>query len=147
MDKLVKCSTTLLLIVAVALMITVHFFYSIALLSITLTMVVLAYHFVMRFLVGDIVNRMLKNKINANAKWFSEKSFEAKLYKALRVKKWKNLIPTFSPDSYDLKMHSIEEIIKTTCINEMIHEINHHAELFANAACNPLWTNICVCHH
>ena len=82
------------------------------------------YHFAMRLVVGCGINTIFHNKMNYDKWWFSERKFEQKLYKFLRVKKWKKYMPTFNPESYDIRKHSIEEVIQVTCQSEVVHEIN-----------------------
>jgi hypothetical protein len=81
------------------------------------------YHFVMRLIVGTIVNCIMKNKADYQKNWFSEKKLENKLYKILRVKKWKKYLPTYNPDSFDINSKSINEIIGATCQAEIVHEV------------------------
>ena len=33
-------------------------------------------------------------------------------------------MPTYSPDEFDIKKHSIEEIVQATCQSEIVHELN-----------------------
>lgn len=82
-----------------------------------------AYHFVMRLFVGFIINLLLHNHVNYNAPWFRPKAFEQRLYKALRVKKWKGAMGTYDPKSFDPKIHSWYEIAQATCQAELVHEV------------------------
>lgn len=122
MAKTIKIITTLLSILFLGVLIPNFFFQNDALLSITITIGVFAYHFLMRLLVGVILNAVIKNKINYSRWWFKEKSFEGRLYSFLKVKKWKKHMPTYSPDTFDLNKHTIEEIISATCQSELVHE-------------------------
>lgn len=79
------------------------------------------YHFAMRLLVGYIVPLCCSGKINSESKYFSEKKWERKLYKALKVKAWKDKMPTYAPESFSLEKHSLEEIIDSTCVSELVH--------------------------
>lgn len=81
------------------------------------------YHLAMRLIVGFGINGIFHNKMNYKKWWFKEKKFEAKLYKALGVKKWKKLMPTFDPKAFSIKDHTVEEIIQITCQSEIVHEI------------------------
>ncbi|MDE5740910.1 MAG: hypothetical protein K2H90_00505, partial [Oscillospiraceae bacterium] len=56
--------------------------------------------------------------------WFLPKDFEAGLYKRLGVKRWKNKMPTYNPDTFSLEKHSVEEILGASCQAEIVHEIN-----------------------
>ena len=93
------------------------------LLSLTITLGVIAYHFVMRLLVGTIINAIFKNNINYNCLWFKPRKFERKLYKLLRVRKWTKNIPTYSPETFDITKHSWEEIAGATAQAEIVHEV------------------------
>jgi len=94
------------------------------LLTLAITFGTCFYHFAMRLVVGLIIDVICRNKINYDRRWFAERRFEPKLYKFLRVKKWKKYLPTFNPEDYDLRKRSVEEIIRTTCRSEIVHEVN-----------------------
>lgn len=91
--------------------------------SVTITLAVIFYHFAMRLAVGYTVNSIMKNKANHNNFWFREKPFEKKFYKLIRVRAWKKLLPTFSPETFNFSLNSISEIIGATCQAEIVHEI------------------------
>lgn len=80
------------------------------------------YHFAMRLAVGGIWDRILKNRVNHRRKWFQPRSWEAPLYRLLKVKQWKKYAPTFETELFDLRKHSLEEIIGATCQAELVHE-------------------------
>ena len=122
MAKTYKLVTLILLLSFVGLFTTNFFIDNNALLSLTITFGVCAYHLLMRYVVGLLVNLTMK-KVNPSNLWFREKSFEKSLYSLIKVKKWKRFMPSFSPDSFDLKKNSIQDIILTTCRSEMVHEI------------------------
>lgn len=81
------------------------------------------YHFAMRLAVGSVVDLIMKNKANPKNVWFREKRFEKKLYRLLRVRKWKKYMPTYSLDTFDTKQKTVKEIIGATCQAEIVHEI------------------------
>ena len=60
------------------------------------------YHFVMRLLVGAVVNLIMKNEADHNNIWFREKRLENKLYRLIGVRRWKKYIPSYSPDMFDI---------------------------------------------
>ena len=74
-------------------------------LSIAITFGTISYHVVMRLIVGYIINGIFHNRFNYNKKWFREKRFEKRLYEVLKVKKWKDKMPTFAPEMLDIKVH------------------------------------------
>ena len=82
------------------------------LLTLAITFGTCAYHFIMRLLVGSIVNSILHNKVS-----------EKKIYEKLGVKKWKNKMPTYRPDWFDPRLHSWKEIAQIMCQSEVGHEI------------------------
>lgn len=92
-------------------------------LILSITFCTALYHFAMRLMVGIICNKFIEPKLNYNSEWFKEKKFEKKLYKFLKVKKWKKFAPTYSPESFSLKDNSKEDIIRTMCGAEVVHEL------------------------
>lgn len=91
--------------------------------TLAITVGTFLYHFVMRFFAGWFVNAVTRKKYNPNSFWFREKSFEPKLYKFLNVKSWKNKMPSWNPDSFDLKKYSPDEIVQGMCVAELVHEL------------------------
>lgn len=91
--------------------------------TVAITVGITLYHFAMRLAVGAIVNFIMKNKANHNNVWFCEKKFENKLYRLIRVRKWKKYLPTYSPDTFDTGKKTVEEIVGATCQAEIVHEI------------------------
>ncbi|MBR2046694.1 MAG: hypothetical protein IJ958_11280 [Agathobacter sp.] len=92
--------------------------------SLAITFGTIAYHIIVRLLVGNIVNLIMKNKADYTKKWYQVSATEMKLYKKLKVKQWKNKMPTYDKDTFDISKHSWEEIIQATCQSELVHEIN-----------------------
>ena len=81
------------------------------------------YHLWLRIIMGN-VSKLFKKHINYNQKWFKERKFEKKLYKLLKVKKWKGKALTYNPEQFDLKENSLEELINTMTKSEVDHWIN-----------------------
>lgn len=90
---------------------------------ITITFGITLYHFSMRLTVGTVINLIMKNMADHNNVWFREKSFESKLYKLIRVRKWKKYVPTYDPDTFDASRKTVKEIIGATCQAEIVHEV------------------------
>ena len=42
----------------------------------------------------------------------------------MNVKKWKNKMPTYDKEIFDISRHSWDEIIQATCQSELVHEAN-----------------------
>lgn len=91
--------------------------------TLSITFGVTSYHFIMRLITGVGLDLILKNNIDGNGKWFREKPVENKIYKLLKVKKWKKHMPTYNKEYFDIKKHTAEEIIAASCQAEIIHEI------------------------
>ena len=99
------------------------FYKSSLLFSLAITFGVTFYHFAMRLVVGFSVDRIFKNGINYNNQWFSQKKFEQHLYKKLHVHKWKENIPSFDPEQFDIEKRTFGEIISSMCVAEIVHEV------------------------
>lgn len=80
------------------------------------------YHFAMRLLVGHILNHTMGNRADYTKRRYQLRPFEIRLYKALKVKKWKGSMPTYDPSLFDPKLHSWDEIAQAMCQAEVVHE-------------------------
>ncbi len=92
--------------------------------SLVITFGTIAYHFIIRLMAGDVINLVMKNQADYTKKWYHVSASEMKLYQKLKVKKWKNKMPTYDMDVFDIKKHSLDEIIQATCQSELVHETN-----------------------
>lgn len=81
------------------------------------------YHFGARLLVGAVFDWAAPAQDPAK-KWYRLRPWEATLYKRLKVKAWKNRLPTYAPDSFSPRLHSWEEIERASCHAELVHEAN-----------------------
>lgn len=79
------------------------------------------YHFGLRIFMGEVTKRF---NFNYNHPWFKQRSFEKKLYKLLKVRKWKDKVLTFDPDAYDYKNRTLEQLATTMAKSETDHWIN-----------------------
>ncbi|MDO5783728.1 MAG: hypothetical protein Q4P20_01545 [Eubacteriales bacterium] len=91
--------------------------------SLAITCGTTAYHFVMRLAVGLVLNQAMHNRADYNRRWFQPKSFEEKIYQKLHVKSWKGRMPTYRPEIFSTKAHSLEDIAQAMCQSEIVHEI------------------------
>ena len=82
----------------------------------------MAYHFVMRLIVGWVINGILHNRVNYRDKWFRVGPKELEFYKKIGLKGWKKHLPTYDPGTFDVKQHSWDEIAQATCQAEIVHE-------------------------
>ena len=100
-----------------------HFLENAVILSLTITAGTTAYHFVMRLAVGWIVSLITKGQLNPNSFWFRPRPFERRLYRILRVRRWKGKMPTYDPRKFSFELNTTEQIIQNSCEAELVHEI------------------------
>lgn len=93
-------------------------------LTFTVLSAVFAYHFITKIFVGKIFNNIYQNNVNENLKIFKERKFEKPLYKFLKVRKWKDKMPSENINDFNLEEHTIIEVIKATCQAELVHDLN-----------------------
>lgn len=98
------------------------FFALLPCLTLAITFGTTFYHFALRLLVGWL-GRIFFPSRGENAAWFQEQPWEAALYRRLKVRRWKNKMPTYRPGDFDPKIRTPGEIIHATCISEITHEI------------------------
>ena len=79
------------------------------------------YHFAMRLTVGNIIPRCVKQPMKCQ--WFHPKLFEPKLYQVLKVKDWKDRMPTYDPASFSLRENTLEQVVDNCCVSEAVHEV------------------------
>lgn len=96
-----------------------------------ITSMTVCYHFTVRLFIGNIVDAVMRNEADWRKPWFRQRTFEEKLYKKLKVKRWKDRLPTIDENSFKLGKQPIERIIGATCQSEVIHELDVLASLAA----------------
>lgn len=77
------------------------------------------FHFAMRLVVGYLI----PNRFDPNVKWFQPSKWETAFYKKLKLKKWKDHMPTYNPTLFSLEDNSLEQIAKNMCQAEVVHEV------------------------
>ena len=93
-----------------------------AFLSLAITFGTIGYHLGIRLIVGTLFNLFMNNKADYTKKWYWVGEREQKLYAKLKVKKWKNKMPTYDVDAFDASKHSWNEIVQASCQAELVHE-------------------------
>ena len=88
-----------------------------------ITFMTFSYHFIMRLVVGLVTNPIFHKVYDYNNWWFKQKKFEKRLYKLLKVKDWKEKVPSWSPGAFSLKNKSLHNIAIGMCNAELVHEI------------------------
>lgn len=53
--------------------------------------------------------------------WFSQAGWENRLYKKLKVKKWKDILPTYNSSQFKTNSKSKEDLIKVMIQSENVH--------------------------
>lgn len=123
MKNFIKFSALVFTILTISFVIIYKNTSSTAFLTLSITFGTISYHFLMRLAVGFTVDSIFHNKIDYKKSWFCEKKFEKPLYKVLKVKKWKDKMPTFSLETFNFKTHSLKEIASAMCQAELVHLI------------------------
>ena len=102
-----------------------------------ITAMTICYHFAVRMASGTVVDYRFHNEMDSNKPWFKVQGFEKGLYKFLRVKKWKDFLPTYRAEYFSMKDHSIEEILGAGCQAEIVHELCMVASLLSMTFATP----------
>lgn len=79
------------------------------------------YHFGLRIYMGNVTKKW---NITYTHPWFTQRRFEKKLYKILKVRKWKDKVLTFEPEMYDFENRTLEQLATTMAKSETDHWIN-----------------------
>lgn len=122
MAKIMKIAAVLSCTLTAVFILLYNCLYDGAFLTLSITFATISYHFVMRLLVGLCFNVFMGNKADYTKKRYTLMPFERRLYARLRVKEWKKLLPTYSPENFSLKNSSFEEIAMAMCQAEAVHE-------------------------
>ena len=91
-------------------------------LSLAITCGTVAYHIIMRLLVGLAFSAGMQNRANYTSRWYQVSRREMAVYEKLKVKRWKRGMPTYDPSLFDPRTHTWEEIVQATCQAELVHE-------------------------
>ena len=93
--------------------------------SLGVTSLTIFYHVGIRLFLGEfLLLKFIPSNIDYKRKWFQQNKFEQRIYKILRVKKWKGNMPTYSPDEFSTGKNSWEQIVSASCKSEIIHGTN-----------------------
>ena len=92
------------------------------LLPLAITSGTIAYHFVMRLMVGLAFHATMRNKADYRKRWYQVSKREMAVYEKLKVKQWKRRMPTYDPALFDPRLHTWEEIVQAMCQAELVHE-------------------------
>ena len=122
MAKIVKGIAAFSLAATVILAISYKVTSSGILLPLAITSGTIAYHFVMRLMVGLAFHATMRNKADYRKRWYQVSKREMAVYEKLKVKHWKRRMPTYDPALFDPRLHTWEEIVQAMCQAELVHE-------------------------
>ena len=101
-----------------------HFYQAGWMLSTYITFLTISYHFSMRLIVGELITVLYRNReFHLDSRGFRLYGFEEKLYRALKVKKWKLHMSTAKPEQFDLSTNSMEVLLHNMAQAELVHRI------------------------
>ena len=121
--KLIKLCALFASLLCALLILLYSLFEHSVILSLAITAGTTAYHFVMRLTVGWLVTLITRGQLPSDHFWFRQRPFERRLYRLLRVRKWKGKMPTYAPEKFSFAQNSPEQIIRNSCEAELVHEI------------------------
>ena len=82
------------------------------------------YHFSVRLGVGAVFDRFMGNRADCSKSWYQVRPWEERLYERIKIKRWKDKMPTFHPDTFSHREHTWEQIAQAMCQSELVHETN-----------------------
>ncbi|MBR6689415.1 MAG: hypothetical protein IKL68_05310 [Clostridia bacterium] len=112
-----------LIMIACFLMYYTGYFKNGAVLYTGVTAFTIVYQLGLRLEFGVITTKF-KEKLSTKQFLFKERKFEQKLYRILKVKKWKPKALTYDPDAFNLKKNTKEQVLQTMLKSELDHWIN-----------------------
>lgn len=121
MKKVMHILTIVFAVITITSIILYKYTESVFVYSLGVTFFTFLYHFVMRLLVGLFCDKFVNP--NPKSRWFNQRSFEKRLYRFLKVKKWKEHVPTYYPEAFDIEKNTPEKIEQSMCEAEVVHEI------------------------
>ena len=124
MPKLMKMITAFSFIATIPSIILFCRFNKSIYLTLAVTFGTISYHLGIRLLVGLFYNTIMKNHADYTKKWYQIHSWENKLYQLLKVKTWKDRMPSYNPEIFSNKKHTWDEIAQSMCQSELVHETN-----------------------
>jgi hypothetical protein len=128
--KLIKLCALLGSLLCALFALLYHFFKNDIVLALAITAGTTAYHFLMRLAVGWLVSFTARDHFDPNNFWFRQRPFERRLYRTLRIRRWKDKMPTYDPRKFSLEQNTPEQIIQNSCEAELVHEIIIVASFF-----------------
>ena len=124
MAKIMKCIAGISSILCVLFWLMNNIFSGDIWRTLAITFTTISYHFCVRIFVGFAYDRVMNNKADYSRAWFQVCDTENRIYRFLKVKKWKHKMPTYDPDVFSPEKHTWDEIAQAMCQSELVHETN-----------------------
>lgn len=94
------------------------------LLSLYVTFLTVAYHFIMRIAVGITVDLLYRNRdFSYDSPRYRQSAAEKKLYDWIRIRKWKLKLITAQPEQFDIRLRTYDELLHNMTQAEVVHEV------------------------
>lgn len=110
-----------MLVLCIAFFAICKFYYNYVLLFLAVTLLTMFSHFTIRISCANFVCQKVIKKYDYKSWYFCSKKIEKPLYKLLLVKKWKNKLPTWTVEDFDLRKNEPKAILTNMCKAEMYH--------------------------
>lgn len=124
MPKVMKTLAIFVVLLTIAASLLFHHFNRDIFLTLAVTFGTTSYHLGIRLFVGFLYAVRMKNRADYTKKWYQLHPWENKLYKILKVKVWKNKMPTYDSLLFSNKIHTWDEVAQEMCQAELVHETN-----------------------
>lgn len=124
MSKVLKSITVFTFLITGIALVLFYCFHKDIYLTLAITFGTTFYHLGIRLLIGFLYSVGMKNQADYTKKWYQIHPWESGLYRFLKVKSWKNKVPTYDAQSFSNKKHTWSEIAQAMCQSELVHETN-----------------------
>lgn len=88
-----------------------------------ITSAMVVYHMFIRFFAPVLLWVFFRKTYDCRWAWFQPRPWEPRLYRLLRVKRWKGRAITYDPREFSFRLHAPEEIVNNMCHAEAVHEL------------------------
>lgn len=83
----------------------------------------IALHLVIWMLAAIIVVGIMQNQANDQCFWFREQPWEPHFFRLIKIRKWKQLLPTYAPQYYDFVSIPPVKLLGIISQTEVVHEM------------------------
>jgi len=82
----------------------------------------LAFHLIIWIVSSIIVVGIMKNEANDRCRWFRELSWERRFYRFIKIRRWKQYLPTYAPEYYKYTTMRSRVLLGIISQTEVVHE-------------------------